>query len=138
MRPCPPLHARVLEHFRSCRGARHRPQNCGASLTGPYLPREIFFGRLVFAGDFLPVCASDFGRFFPATSGSFRLISPETLATAATHLEDLPFPRNGRELIFDVRPTRLNLLLARVTGFALPVLVEEFLSHFRQNATAKS
>jgi hypothetical protein len=38
-----------------------------------YLPREVFFGRLDFAGVFVPVCASDFGRFFPATSGSFRL-----------------------------------------------------------------
>jgi hypothetical protein len=43
-------------------------------LTGLYLPREVFFGRLGFAGAFAPVCASDFGRFFPATSGSFRLI----------------------------------------------------------------
>jgi hypothetical protein len=41
---------------------------------GFYLPREVFFGRLGFAGAFVPVCASDFGRFFPATSGSFRLI----------------------------------------------------------------
>jgi hypothetical protein len=47
------------------------PQSCGASVTGLYLPREVFFGRLVFAGAFVPVCASDFGRFFPATSGSF-------------------------------------------------------------------
>jgi len=50
------------------------PQSCGASVTGLYLPREVFFGRLVFAGAFVPVCASDFGRFFPATSGSFRLM----------------------------------------------------------------
>jgi len=50
------------------------PQSCGASVTGLYLPREVFFGRLVFAGAFVPVCASDFGRFFPAMSGSFRLI----------------------------------------------------------------
>jgi hypothetical protein len=28
---------------------------------------------LGFAGAFTPVCASDFGRFFPAMSGSFRL-----------------------------------------------------------------
>jgi hypothetical protein len=35
------------------------------------------------------------------------------------------------------RDTRLNLVLARgrVTGFALPVLVEGLLSQFRQNAT---
>jgi hypothetical protein len=82
-------------------------------VTGLYLPREVFFGRLVFAGAFLPVCATDFGRFFPATSGSFQLISPGTLPTVATHLEDLPVPRRGRELIFDVRPTRLNRVLAR-------------------------
>ncbi len=39
-----------------------------------YLPREVFFGRFVFAAAFLSVWASDLGRFFPATSGSFRLI----------------------------------------------------------------
>jgi hypothetical protein len=43
-------------------------------VTGPYLPREVFFGRFVFAGAFVPVCAGDFGRFFPATSGSFRFM----------------------------------------------------------------
>jgi hypothetical protein len=37
-----------------------------------YLPREVFFGRLGLAGAFFPVWESDFGRFFPATSGSFR------------------------------------------------------------------
>jgi hypothetical protein len=68
--------------FRSCRRARDRPAKLrGKRVTGLYLPREVFFGRLLFAGAFVPVCASDFGRFFPATSGSFRLIcSPETLA----------------------------------------------------------
>jgi hypothetical protein len=50
------------------------PQSCGTSVTGLYLPREVFFGRLVFAGAFVPVCASDFGRFVPAIFGSFRLI----------------------------------------------------------------
>jgi hypothetical protein len=49
------------------------PQSGGASLTALYLPREVFFGRLAFAGAFVPVCASDFGRFFPATSGSFQV-----------------------------------------------------------------
>jgi hypothetical protein len=39
-----------------------------------YLPREVFFGRFAFAGAFFSVWASDFGRFFPATSGSFRSI----------------------------------------------------------------
>jgi hypothetical protein len=43
-------------------------------VTVLYLPREVFFGRLDFAGVFVPVCASDFGRFCPATSGSFRLM----------------------------------------------------------------
>jgi hypothetical protein len=36
-----------------------------------YLPREVFFGRLGFAGAFFTVWASDFGRFLPATSDSF-------------------------------------------------------------------
>jgi hypothetical protein len=53
---------------------RPPPQRCRASVTVLYLPREVFFGRLDFAGVFVPVCASDFGRFFPATSGSFRLM----------------------------------------------------------------
>jgi len=36
---------------------------------GPaYLPREVFFGRLGLADPFFSVSASDFGRFFPATS----------------------------------------------------------------------
>src|SRR6266542_5448356 len=43
-------------------------------VTGLYLPREVFFGRLVFAGAFVPVCPSDLGLFFLATSGSFRLM----------------------------------------------------------------
>jgi hypothetical protein len=34
------------------------------------LPREVFFGRLGLVGVFF-VWACDFGRFFPATSGSF-------------------------------------------------------------------
>jgi hypothetical protein len=37
-----------------------------------YLPREVFFGRFGFACVFFSVWASDFGRFFPATSDSFR------------------------------------------------------------------
>ena len=49
-------------------------KGCRASVMVLYLPREVFFGRLAFAGVFVPVCASDFGRFFPATSGSFRLM----------------------------------------------------------------
>jgi hypothetical protein len=36
-----------------------------------YLPREVFFGRLGFAGAFFTVWASDFGRFLVATSDSF-------------------------------------------------------------------
>ena len=36
-----------------------------------YLPREVFFGRLGFAGAFFSVWTGAFGRFFPATSGSF-------------------------------------------------------------------
>jgi hypothetical protein len=65
----------VLEHLQVL-AAKHAtaPQRCRASVTVLYLPREVFFGRLDFAGVFVPVCASDFGRFFPATSGSFRLM----------------------------------------------------------------
>ncbi len=84
MRPCPPLRARVLEDLLRARVLEDlqvlaaepatAPQGCRASVTALYLPREVFFGRLVFAGAFVPVCASDFGRFFPATSGSFRLM----------------------------------------------------------------
>jgi hypothetical protein len=37
-----------------------------------YLPGEVFFGRLGLVGAFFSVWASDFGRFFPAKSGSFR------------------------------------------------------------------
>jgi hypothetical protein len=39
-----------------------------------YLPREVFFGRLGFTCVFLSVWASDFGRFFPATTGSFPVV----------------------------------------------------------------
>jgi hypothetical protein len=46
----------------------------GYALEAAYLPREVFFGRFAFAAAFLSVWARDFGRFFPATSGSFRLI----------------------------------------------------------------
>jgi hypothetical protein len=38
---------------------------------GCYLPRDVFFGRLGFAGAFFTFWASDFGRFLPATSDSF-------------------------------------------------------------------
>jgi len=47
------------------------PRNAAGGVTRLYLPREVFFGRLGFAGAFVPVCAGDFGRFFPAKSGSF-------------------------------------------------------------------
>jgi hypothetical protein len=46
------------------RGSRHADRCC-------YLPREVFFGRLALVGVVFSVWASDFGRFFPATSGSF-------------------------------------------------------------------
>jgi hypothetical protein len=38
-----------------------------------HLPRDVFFGRLGFAGAFFTVWASDFGRFLPATSDSFTI-----------------------------------------------------------------
>jgi hypothetical protein len=45
-----------------------------------YLPREVFFGRLGFAGAFFAVWARDFGRFLPATSDSFPVdVLPGTL-----------------------------------------------------------
>jgi len=37
------------------------------------LPRDVFFGRLGFVGAFFSVSVSDFGRFFPATWGSFPM-----------------------------------------------------------------
>ena len=40
-----------------------------------YLPREVFFGRLGFAGVFFTGWADDFGRFLPATSDSFLVCS---------------------------------------------------------------
>jgi hypothetical protein len=38
-----------------------------------YLPREVFFGRLGFAGAFFTVWASGLERFLPATSDSFPI-----------------------------------------------------------------
>ena len=40
---------------------------------GCYLPRDVFFGRLGFAGAFFTFWVSDFGRFLPATSDSFSI-----------------------------------------------------------------
>jgi hypothetical protein len=53
---------------------------------GCYLPRDVFFGRLGFAGAFLTVWASDFGRFLPATSDSFPI------AVLQAHPTGLPRP----------------------------------------------
>src|SRR5262245_46758514 len=39
-----------------------------AAMDRPRSTCEVFFGRLVLAGAFFSVWASDFGRFFPATS----------------------------------------------------------------------
>jgi hypothetical protein len=36
-------------------------------VTARYLPREVFFDRLGFAGAFFMIGASDLGRFLPAT-----------------------------------------------------------------------
>lgn len=47
-----------------------RPVACD---RGCYLPREVFFGRLGFAGAFFTVWAEDFVRFLPATSDSFPI-----------------------------------------------------------------
>ena len=114
------------------------PQSCGANVTGLYLPREVFFGRLVFAGAFVPVCASDFGRFFPATSGSFRLICSRSDTSDRgypTRRPPVPAPWARAHLRRQAHSSQPSSLV-RVTGFALPVLVEEFLSPFRQKATA--
>jgi len=54
--------------------ATHRLRRLrGACDRACYLPREVFFGRLGFAGAFFTVWAGDFVRFLPATSGSFPI-----------------------------------------------------------------
>src|SRR5438034_381617 len=57
---------RLLASLRRALGVDARDRCC-------YLPREVFFGRLGFAGAFFTVCASDFVRFLPATSDSFPI-----------------------------------------------------------------
>jgi hypothetical protein len=42
-------------------------------VTARYLPREVFFDRLGFAGAFFMVGASDLGRFLPATCDSLPI-----------------------------------------------------------------
>jgi hypothetical protein len=49
-----------------------RTRTAGSGRNAAYLPREVFFGRLGLAGAFLALWGGDFGRFFPAMSGSFR------------------------------------------------------------------
>jgi hypothetical protein len=62
-----------------------RESATGGEIGGPltrclYLPREVFFGRLAFAGAFFAEWVSDFGRFLPATSDSFPVdVLPGTL-----------------------------------------------------------
>ncbi len=51
----------------------NRRRGSAARGRGCYLPREVFFGRLGFAGAFFTVWASDFERFLPATSDSFPI-----------------------------------------------------------------
>jgi hypothetical protein len=59
-----------------------------------YLPREVFFGRLGFAGAFFTVWATDFGRFLPATSDSLLVdvlpgapyrVAPPTSSNSEAH-----------------------------------------------------
>jgi hypothetical protein len=57
--------------------------------TPAYLPREVFFGRFAFADAFFSVWANDFGRFFPATSASFRLIGCRERGTLPPHYSTL-------------------------------------------------
>jgi hypothetical protein len=63
-----------------------------------YLPRDVFFGRLGFAGAFFTVWASDFGRFLPATSDSFpiRVLSspPYRASFALCRRSASPWPRS--------------------------------------------
>jgi hypothetical protein len=61
--------------MRARRTARGAPITAGSAARDRccYLPREVFFGRLGFAGVFFSVWASDFERFLPTTSDSFRL-----------------------------------------------------------------
>ena len=72
-----------------------------------YLPRDVFFGHLGFAGAFFTFWVSDFGRFLPATSDSFpigvlpsatyraspalcrRFASARPLSARAAHAESL-------------------------------------------------
>ena len=48
------------------------------------MPREVFFGRLGFAGAFFTVWASDFERFLPATSDSFPIAVLQAHPTEVT------------------------------------------------------
>jgi hypothetical protein len=57
-----------------CLWQKRRSPSERARLPACYLPRDVFFGRLGFAGAFFSVWASDLGRFFPATSGSFPAV----------------------------------------------------------------
>ena len=69
-------------------------------VRGIYLPREVFFGRLGFAGVVFSVWTGDFGRFFPATSGSFRLFCseahPSELASRVPSVSFLPSSQRER------------------------------------------
>ena len=54
----------------------HRLRECCPPTKTDYLPREVFFGRLDLVGVFFSVWPCEFGRFFPATSGSFPASLP--------------------------------------------------------------
>jgi hypothetical protein len=79
-----------------------------------YLPRDVFFGRLGFAGAFFTVWASDFGRFLPATSDSFPIgvlsSAPYRARPRAVPLVRFRWPRSARaahaELLETVDATR--------------------------------
>jgi hypothetical protein len=52
------------------------------------LPREVFLGRFGVAGVFFSVWASDFGRFFPATSGTLLSAARyEAVISALEHMQ---------------------------------------------------
>ena len=61
-----------------------------------YLPREVFFGRLGFAGVFFSACADDFGRFLPATSDSFPV---DVLPAHPTEVAPEGCHYSGRDLL---------------------------------------
>ena len=74
-------------------GLTVRPRRYAADAA--YLPREVFFGRFALADAFFSVWANDFGRFFPATSRSFRFGCPDRVTLPPYGLLD-PLGQDSR------------------------------------------